>query len=85
VHGPLQALMMGELVRRSGDGLVGRQLGYRLVAPMIGPQTFTVLAGKDGVNAGAEVRDVHGTVTAVSTVGPFDQSAWPIANGPARG
>lgn len=68
VHGPLQALMMGELIRRSGDGLVGRQFAYRLVSPMIGPQTFTVLAGPDGVNAGVEVRDVHGTVTAVSTV-----------------
>ncbi|MHB8188064.1 MAG: HTD2 family dehydratase [Dermatophilaceae bacterium] len=72
VHGPLQALMMAELVRRRGDGLVGKQFDYRLVAPMIGPQTFTVLAGEDGVNAGAEVRDVHGTVTAVSTVGPND-------------
>jgi len=68
VHGPLQALMMGELIRRGGDGLVGRQFAYRLVQPMIGPQTFTVLAGDDGVNAGAEVRDEHGVVTAVSTV-----------------
>ena len=72
VHGPLQALMMGELVRRRGDGLVGKQFAYRLVAPMIGPQTFTVLAGEAGVNASAEVRDVHGTITAVSTVGPND-------------
>jgi 3-methylfumaryl-CoA hydratase len=70
VHGPLQALMMGELLRRSGKGLVGKQFTYRLVAPMIGPQAFTVLAGVDGVDAGGEVRDVHGTVTAVSTVGP---------------
>jgi 3-methylfumaryl-CoA hydratase len=72
VHGPLQALMMGELVRRLGDGLVGKQFAYRLVSPMIGPQTFTVLAGEDGVNVGVEVRDVHGTTTAVSTVGPTD-------------
>ena len=68
VHGPLQALMMGELVRRRGDGLVGKQFDYRLVSPMIGPQTLTVLAGEAGVNASAEVRDVHGTVTAVSTL-----------------
>ena len=72
VHGPLQALMMGELVRRLGDGLVGKQFAYRLVSPMIGPQTFTVLAGEAGVNASAEVRDVHGTVTAVSTICPND-------------
>lgn len=71
VHGPLQALMMGELIRRSGDGLVGRQFVYRLVSPMIGPQTLTVLAGEAGVNASAEVRDVHGTVTAASTVSPI--------------
>ncbi|MHB8188304.1 MAG: FAS1-like dehydratase domain-containing protein [Dermatophilaceae bacterium] len=77
VHGPLQALMMGELVRRSGDGLVGKAFAYRLVAPMIGPQTFTVLAGEAGVNAGVEVRDVHGVVTAVSTVGPIDHPLTP--------
>jgi len=68
VHGPLQALMMGELVRRRGDGLAGKKFTYRLVSAMIGPQTFTVLAGEAGVDAGAEVRDVHGTVTAVCTV-----------------
>jgi 3-methylfumaryl-CoA hydratase len=72
VHGPLQALMMGELVRRCGDGLVGKQFAYRLKAPMVGPQTFTVLAGEDGVNAGVETRDVHGILTAVSTVSAID-------------
>ena len=72
VHGPLQALMMGELIRRHGDGLVGKQFAYRLISPMIGPQTFTVLAGEDGVNASAEVHDVHGAVTAVSTLAPID-------------
>jgi len=68
VHGPLQALMMGELIRRCGDGLVGKELAYRLVSPMIGPQTFTVLAGEAGVNASAEVRDVYGTITGLSNV-----------------
>jgi len=68
VHGPLQALMMGELVRRCGDGLIGRQFAYKLVSPMIGPQTFTVLAGADGVNSGVEVHDVHGALKAVGTV-----------------
>ena len=72
VHGPLQALMMGELIRRRGAGLVGKQFAYRLVSPMIGPQTFTVLPGDDGVNVNVEVRDVHGIVTAVSTVGLID-------------
>lgn len=69
VHGPLQALMLAELARRNAVDLVGRQLTYRLVAPMTGPQVFTVAAGDDGVERGGEVRDVHGTVTAVSQLG----------------
>jgi 3-methylfumaryl-CoA hydratase len=71
VHGPLQALMLAELARRSGVDLVCRELSYRLVAPMTGPQTLTVAAGEEGVERGGQVRDVHGTVTAVSTVGPL--------------
>lgn len=66
VHGPLQALMMGELVRRTGVDLLGTEYAYRLVAPMIGPQPLTVVAAEDGVEAGAEARDRRGTVTAVS-------------------
>ena len=46
------------------------QFIYQFISPMIGTQTFTVLAGEAGVNASAEVRDVHGTVRAVSIVGP---------------
>lgn len=71
VHGPLQALMLAELARRNEVDLVGRELSYRLVAPMTGPQTLTVAAGEEGVERGGQVRDVHGTVTAVSTVGPL--------------
>jgi 3-methylfumaryl-CoA hydratase len=79
VHGPLQALMMGELARRFGDGLIGRQFAYRLVAPMIGPQTFVVVAAEAGVNDGAQVQDVHGTVTAVCTLGALE----PVEREPA--
>ncbi len=68
VHGPLQALVMAELVRRAGPGLLGRRFSYRLVAPMTGPQTFTVLAAAEGLAAGAETRDVFGTPTARCTV-----------------
>ena len=70
VHGPLQALLMGELIRRHGGELIGRTFAYRLRAPMIGPQTFTVIAAEDGIDAGAEVRDVHDTVTATATLVP---------------
>ena len=71
VHGPLQALMMGELMRRAGAGLIGRRFTYRLVRPMIGPQTFTVAAARVGLDTGAEVRDGRGSITARSTVGPI--------------
>ena len=71
VHRPLQALMLAELARRNDVDLVGRELSYRLVAPMTGPQTFTVTAGEEGVERGGEVRDVHGTVTAVSAIRPI--------------
>jgi 3-methylfumaryl-CoA hydratase len=74
VHGPLQALMMAELIRRRGDGLVGREFAYRLVAPMVGPQTLTVVAAQDGLDAGVEVHDVHGTLTAVGSAGTVDLS-----------
>jgi len=66
VHGPLQALMMGELLRRTGVDLVGREYAYRLVAPMIGPQLMTVAAAEQGL--GAETRDARGTVAAVCTL-----------------
>jgi 3-methylfumaryl-CoA hydratase len=71
VHGPLQALMMGELARRNGVPLVGRRFGYRLVSPMVGPQTMHVLASPDGLAAGAEVRTADGRQTAVSVLGPI--------------
>lgn len=68
VHGPLQALMMGELLRRHDVDLVGREYSYRLVAPMIGPQLLVVAAAQEGLATGAETRDAQGTVSAVSTV-----------------
>lgn len=68
VHGPLQALMMGELFRRNGVDLVGREYVYRLVAPMVGPQRMTVVATEGGLESGAETRDAAGTVTAVSSL-----------------
>lgn len=74
VHGPLQALMMGELLRRNGVPLVGRELSYRLVAPMVGPQTMTVVPGQDGLGAPAgrltaQVLDAQGRTTARAGLG----------------
>ena len=67
VHGPLQAIMMSEVARRSGLDLAGREFAYRLVSPMIGPQTFSVLAAEEGVAAGAESRSAAGTICAQGT------------------
>lgn len=68
VHGPLQALMMADHLRREGIDLVGRQFAYRLVSPMVGPQTLTIVPGPDGLQHGAESRSEAGAVCAVSTV-----------------
>jgi 3-methylfumaryl-CoA hydratase len=70
VHGPLQALMIGELARRNGVPLLGRRFAYRLVSPMVGAQTLHVVSAPDGLGAGAEVRTAAGAVTAVGRFGP---------------
>jgi 3-methylfumaryl-CoA hydratase len=66
VHGPLQALLMSEFLRRSGVDLTRRTFSYRLVAPMIGPQRLTVRAPGGDDAEGAEVLDGAGRVTARS-------------------
>ncbi len=71
VHGPLQALLMGELARRSGRTLVGHRFAYRLVSPMIGPQPIHVYAAEAGLRAGAEVRTANGRRTATGTFTPL--------------
>ena len=53
---------------REGIDLVGKTFGYRLVSPMTRPQTFTVVPGTDGLDAGAEARSAAGSVCAVSTL-----------------
>jgi 3-methylfumaryl-CoA hydratase len=67
VHGPLQALLMGELMRRSGIPLTGSRYSYRLVAPVVGAQTLTAMAGSGGMGEGCETRSGPGILTAVST------------------
>lgn len=80
VHGPLQALLMGELFRRSGGGLVGHEFSFRLRAPMVGTQVVTAVPAGDGLARGARVLDVHGNVTATSTRAPLGKggrtAAW---------
>lgn len=72
VHGPLQALMMGELFRRSGTSLIGLTFAYRLVAPMVGVQKFSVVAGEGGLlTGGACVLNARGRETANSSLSPL--------------
>lgn len=65
VHGPLQALMLGEFFRRRGDDLVGRTFDYRMVAPFVGAQRLRVRAVGDET---AAVYNAEGTRTAVATL-----------------
>ena len=67
VHGPLQALMMGELAHRQGISLVGTRFSYRLMAPMIGPQRMRVALRALGPQPVLEVRSKEVT-TATATV-----------------
>lgn len=72
VHGPLQVLMMGELLRRRGVAVTGREFAFRLVSPMLGAQRLTVLAD-DAVDAegpGARVLAGSGRVTATAVLRP---------------
>lgn len=70
VHGPLQALLMGEAMRRAGVRLLGRTFDYRLLAPTYGAQRLTVTtAPRAETVVEAWVRDGSGTVTAIATVG----------------
>jgi 3-methylfumaryl-CoA hydratase len=69
VHGPLQALLMAELARRSGPGLPAREYSYRLVAPLYDGQGLVVSAAAGaGGPVRASCRDRTGRVTATGTL-----------------
>lgn len=70
IHGPLQALLMGEVARRGGVSLVGREFAYRLLAPLTRPQVVTAVSAEPGVEHGAQVFGVAGHPTALSTLTP---------------
>ncbi len=80
VHGPLQGILMGELLRRSGRSLLGHRFAYRLVAPCVGTQTLRVreLPVEDGTTAGASGRSTGAAGSSpgvVARVGVFDAAA----------
>jgi 3-methylfumaryl-CoA hydratase len=77
VHGPLQALLMGECLRRAGAPVVQSEFAYRLVAPTYGEQRLRVTAqpGEGGLTA--QVRDGAGRRTATATLRPLPGRAEP--------
>ena len=66
VHGPLQALLMAELARRSG--LSAAEYSYRLVFPLYDDQGLVVSAIPDGNTFHVSCRDRSGRVTATGVI-----------------
>jgi len=70
VHGPLQALLMAELVRREAGLPVCCDYSYRLVAPAFDGQGLIVSAASDGGAVRVKTRDSAGRTTATGIVQP---------------
>jgi 3-methylfumaryl-CoA hydratase len=68
VHGPLQALLMAEALRRAGARFIDHEFQYRLTAPMTGEQTFTTRHTRDPHGWTAEVADATDATTAHATL-----------------
>ena len=66
VHGPLQALLMAELARRSGPPAA--EYSYRLVSPLYDDQGLVVSAVPDGDAVHVSCRDRAGRVTATGVI-----------------
>src|SRR5690348_3931994 len=66
VHGPLQALLMAELARRSG--LAASEYSYRLVFPLYDDQGLVVSAVQDGGAVHVSCRSRTGRVTATGVI-----------------
>ena len=64
VHGPLQALLMTEALRRAGVSFQDVQFSYRLVAPALARQRITAGATPHGSGWTVQVRNGAGQVTA---------------------
>lgn len=68
IHGPLQALLAAEALRRAGRSAVGADFSYRLMRPLVGEQRVGVQITGDEIT-------VHGEdhrVTAVARLTPID-------------
>ncbi|MFD3486226.1 MaoC family dehydratase N-terminal domain-containing protein [Streptomyces sp. NPDC058665] len=74
VHGPLQAVLMAEDLRRRGCALLGRVFSYRLLAPAVGPQTIRARRPGDGTREEVEVTTGAGGVSASGSLSEPDRS-----------
>lgn len=73
VHGPLQAILMAELLRREDVELTGRTFAHRLVAPLVGvPRPLVAAAAEPGPDAGVRAGDGFGLVSAVASLTDAD-------------
>jgi 3-methylfumaryl-CoA hydratase len=67
VHGPLQALLMAELARRSPAPRPA-EYSYRLVSPLYDGQGLVVSAVADGDAVQVSCRDAAGRLTATGVI-----------------
>jgi 3-methylfumaryl-CoA hydratase len=81
VHGPLQALLIGECLRRSGVSMLREQFAYRLVAPTYGAQRLAVSFSMDGRGHAARLRDGAGRTTATATLQSLVEPSSPGTSG----
>ncbi|QEE60359.1 mesaconyl-C4 CoA hydratase [Salinibacterium sp. dk2585] len=68
IHGPLLALLAGDLYRREGIDLTGKTFSYRLVSPLTKSQECVIVPGQDGFAAGVEARGANGSIAAVANI-----------------
>ncbi|AWB90222.1 mesaconyl-C4 CoA hydratase [Homoserinimonas hongtaonis] len=68
IHGPLLALLAGELYRREGVDLSGKTFSYRLVSPLTKSQRCVIVPSGEGLAGGVEARGADGTVAAVASL-----------------
>jgi len=68
IHGPLQVLLMAELLRRLDVSMIGRTFAYRLVAPAFGSQRITATLDRGHDTITTEVTDATGRATATGTL-----------------
>jgi len=71
IHGPLQAMLMGECARRSGITFLSKQFAYRLVKPAFGAQRLLANSFIEDSERKIQVKDETGQVTATSSVKDF--------------